>query len=251
MSDGSDRSHLWPSLRSGYRIYAIGDIHGRFDRLVDLIRRIQADLDRFPVGQAEIIFLGDYISRGPASAEVLEFLSDSARELPVPITLLKGNHEDALLRFLAGDLYVGRTWLSYGGRAVPPSYGLKAVGAEPCDDELIELTQLLAAAIPRSHRTLLESLNLWAERDDYLFVHAGLRPGKPLSAQTGQDLMWIRDEFLPYDGPFEKYLVHGHTPVALPDIRHNRLNVDTKAFESSILTSAVLQAAERRFLATV
>ena len=242
----------WPRLRPGHRIYAIGDVHGRFDLLEDLIRRIRADVGCFPVSQAEIIFLGDYISRGPASASVLEFLSGPVRDLPMAVTLLKGNHEDCLLRFLAGDLSIGRKWLHYGGRTVPPSYGLKtAVGAEPCDDELIELIRQLTAVIPTSHRALLESLHVWAERDDYLFVHAGLRPGKPFAAQAAEDLMWIRSEFLQYEGPFEGFVVHGHTPVVLPDLRRNRLNVDTKAFESSVLTSAVLEGQKRRFLATL
>jgi len=240
-----------PRLRAGQRIYAVGDIHGRADLLKALLLRIRADLRQFPVAHAELIFLGDYISRGPDSAAVLDLLIEAAPQLPLRVTYLKGNHEDTALSFLDGDLQMARTWLQYGGRAALTSYGMRSPSTEPPDEELEQLRAALSKAIPANHRKFLRSLPVSAERDDYIFVHAGLRPGRALAAQTPHDVMWIREEFLTHSGCFERFVVHGHSPVVLPEVRRNRINVDTGAYASSVLTSVVLTGAERRFLATV
>ena len=240
-----------PRLRAGQRIYAVGDIHGRADLLKALLQRIRADLRHFPVPRAELIFLGDYISRGPDSAAVLDLLIKEAPRLPLTVTYLKGNHEDTLVSFLDGDLQMARTWLHYGGRAALSSYGIQPVSSEPPDEELLQLRATLREAIPENHQEFLSTLPVSAERDDYLFVHAGLRPGRALAEQTEHDLMWIREEFLVHTSCFERVVVHGHSPVALPELRRNRINVDTGAYASSILTSVVLTGSERRFLATV
>jgi serine/threonine protein phosphatase 1 len=240
-----------PRLRAGQRVYAVGDIHGRADLLRALLQRIRADLRHFPVERAELIFLGDYISRGPDSPAVLDLLIAEAPRLPLTVMCLKGNHEDSLLRFLDGDLQMGRIWLQYGGRAVLAAYGVRPVSTELRDDELAQLRTVLTKAIPVSHQQFLRSLPVSAERDDYFFVHAGLRPERALAEQTEHDLMWIREEFLTHTNPFERVVVHGHSPAALPEVRRNRINVDTGAYASSILTSVVLTGSERRFLATV
>jgi len=241
----------WPRLRAGQRVYAVGDIHGRADLLTALLQRILADLRHFPVRQAELLFLGDYISRGPDSAQVLDLLIGDSRRLPLEVTCLKGNHEDALLRFLDGDLQMGRTWLQYGGRSVLRSYGVPPVSGEPLDDELLQLRSALSRVIPVHHQEFLRGLPMSAERDDYLFVHAGLRPGRCQAEQAEHDLMWIREEFLTHTECFERMVVHGHSPTPLPEVRRNRINVDTGAYASAILTSVVLTGPERRFLATV
>lgn len=240
-----------PQLRAGRRVYAVGDIHGRADLLQALLELIHADLRHFPVEQAELICLGDYISRGPDSAAVLDILMEQARRPSLAVTCLKGNHEDAVLKFLDGDLQMGRTWLQYGGRTVLTSYGVQPVSSELPDEELLQLRPALAGAMPAKHQDFLRSLALYAERDDYFFVHAGVRPERSLAEQAGHDLMWIRQEFLTYTEPFERVVVHGHSPAALPEVRRNRINVDTGAYASSILTSVVLTGSERRFLATV
>jgi serine/threonine protein phosphatase 1 len=261
MFDASSTFGGGPQLRPGRRIYAVGDVHGRFDLLSSLVLRIRADLGRFPVAAAELIFLGDYISRGPASAAVLDFLIEDAPRLPLEVTALKGNHEDALLRFVdGGDLEAGRTWLHHGGTSVLSNYDLAPTHSAPIngtrtniaptDEELAILAAQLRRAMPSSHLALLRSLTCAVERDDYLFVHAGLRPGRPLAGQEPADMMWIREEFLTHELFFERFVVHGHTPTRLPDIRRNRVNVDTKAFESGMLTCVVLERRERRFLAS-
>jgi serine/threonine protein phosphatase 1 len=228
----------------------VGDVHGRCDLLRHLVSRICADLVRFPAA-AELIFLGDYISRGPDSAAVLDFLIERAPRLPLQITTLKGNHEDSFLRFIDdGDLDAGRTWLFHGGTSVLQSYKVAPPGVAPTEAALASLAAQLRATVPPPHLALLRSLTCAVERDDYLFVHAGLRPGRPLSEQKPADMMWIREEFLVHEALFERFVVHGHTPTRFPDIRCNRVNVDTRAFESGVLTCVVLEGQERRFLAS-
>ncbi|HWU63969.1 MAG TPA: metallophosphoesterase [Ensifer sp.] len=239
-----------PQIDGGRRVYALGDIHGRADLLKTVIARILADIDRFPVPIPELVFLGDYISRGTGSRDVLEFLSGEAKGLPVEIVCLKGNHEDLLLKFLFDcDLRSGLAWLNHGGKAVVAAYD---VSLPELDDEgLGTLSGRLKAAMPQPHLQFLQNLKHCHCRGDYLFVHGGIRPGVPIDAQDPRDLMWIRDEFLNHDGLFERFVVHGHTPADLPEVRRNRLNVDTRAYESGVLSCAVLQGNERRFLTSL
>ncbi len=240
-----------PRLASGHRIYAVGDIHGRIDLLTVLVARIVADLRRFPVDQAELVFLGDYISRGPGSPEVLEFMLSQAPALPLGTRCLKGNHEDMLLRFVdKADLWAGSGWLRFGGKAVFSAYGL--IPPQSLEEpQLVEAAALLRDAMPDRHLDFLRGLPAAYECDDYLFVHGGLRPGVPMAEQTAHDMMWIREEFLNHTGLFERFIVHGHTPASLPDIRRNRLNVDTKAYASGVLTAAVVEGPDQRFLSSL
>lgn len=241
-----------PRLKPGRRVYAVGDVHGRADLLGVLIARIVADLARFPVEKPELVLLGDYISRGPGSAAVLDFAIDGAAQLPLATTCLKGNHEDLLLRFVDGtDLWAGSVWLRFGGKAVLAAYGVEPPRETPDERQLPALADALRAAMPQRHLDFLRGLPASFERDDYLFVHGGLRPGVPLGEQTPHDMMWIRDEFLTHAGLFERFVVHGHTPVDLPQVHSNRINVDTRAYESNVLTAVVLEAGERRFLASL
>ena len=241
-----------PRLAPGRRIYAVGDIHGRADLLQVLVARILADLQRFPVATPELVFLGDYVSRGPASAEVLAFMVEGTAGLPLAVHTLKGNHEDLLLRFVDGhDLWAGAAWLRFGGKPVFASYGLTPPDELHDEDKLVEAAQALAVAMPTRHLDFLRGLDVSLERDDYIFVHGGLRPGVAVADQTAHDKMWIRDEFLNHTGLFERFVVHGHTTTALPEIRPYRLNVDTRAYASGVLTAAVLEGAERRFLASL
>lgn len=241
-----------PRLQPGRRVYAVGDVHGRADLLDVLIARIVADLARFPVEKPELVLLGDYISRGPGSVAVLDFAIDGAAQLPLATVCLKGNHEDLLLRFVDGaDLWAGSVWLRFGGKAVLAAYGVEPPQETPDDRQLPALADALRAAMPRRHLDFLRGLPASFERDDYLFVHGGLRPGVPLGEQTPHDMMWIRDEFLTHVGLFERFVVHGHTPVDLPQVHCNRINVDTRAYESNVLTAAVLEGGERRFLASL
>jgi serine/threonine protein phosphatase 1 len=225
------------ALPGGLRIYAIGDIHGRADLLDRVLARIDADCRRRPVQRAISVFVGDYIDRGPASRAVLELLLQwrGGREA----VFLRGNHETFLPRFLADSRTLDE-WRLCGGLETLLSYGLKPT-ISPERHEQIELADQLAAAIPREHLVFVQSLDLAFECGDFLFVHAGIRPGVPIHKQTEEDLLWIRDDFLSYEQPFERFVVHGHTPVHTPDVRPNRINIDTGAFATGRLTCVVIE----------
>lgn len=234
-----------PALPFGQRIYAVGDIHGRADLLGRMAGLIEADCRQRPVATAGTVFLGDYIDRGPDSRGVLARLA--AGDFPTPIVTLRGNHESLFQQFLQGRLdipYYGQL----GGDATLRSYGvdlarLAGLGVEARHE-------LLHTAIPAAHRALVDTTQLSVDGGDYFFCHAGVRPGVPFAAQSEDDLLWIRTEFLSSAADFGKIVVHGHTPVRMPEVRPNRINVDTKAFASGILTAVVLEGSERRFLRT-
>ena len=225
------------ALPEGVRIYAVGDIHGRSDLLEGVLRGIKADCRRRPAVQAVSVFIGDYIDRGPCSRDVLDLLLRWRRDNEA--VFLRGNHETFLLRFLADSRTLDE-WRRYGGLETLLSYKLLPT-INPDRNEQVRLADELADAIPREHFELLDSLAPYYECGDFLFVHAGIRPGVPLHQQTNDDLLWIREEFLAHEQPFERFVVHGHTPVNLPDLRPNRINIDTGAFATGRLTCIVLE----------
>ncbi len=233
-----------PIVPDGLRIYAIGDIHGRADLLDQVLARIDQDLEARPAAQAIQVFLGDYIDRGPDSAGVLERL---VRRAETHQTLcLKGNHEIYLLEFFENPTIL-KDWARYGALTTLLSYGLRPsinAGLE----EQADLADALARAMPADHRRFLTELPLSFTCGDYVFVHAGLRPGAPLARQREEDLLWIRDDFLCHEEPFEKVVVHGHTPVMEPDVRINRINIDTGAYATGRLTCLLLERDEIGFL---
>lgn len=234
---------------AGYRVYAVGDIHGRLDLLTALHSDILDDTRRHPHdGTNVLIYLGDYIDRGPYSREVIEYLMRD----PLPgfeSVRLMGNHDEALLKFLE-DPAIGPSWSSFGGEATLLSYGVRAkpgiVGLARWED----MRQQLKENIPESHLAFLRALKTSVEAGDYMFVHAGVRPGVPLAAQRQEDLLWIRDTFLDSALDHGKVVVHGHTPVDAPEVRPNRIGVDTGAFASGVLTAVVLEGESRRFVCT-
>jgi len=233
------------SLPPGLRVYAIGDIHGRLDLLDDLSRRIRADLGSAPA-EVVTIFLGDYVDRGPDSAGVLERLSGA--DFPTPIRALRGNHEEVVGQFFE-DENVLETWRRFGGLETLHSYGVDVTEAAR-GAGYDRAQKSLAARMPPEHRMFLEQTDLAASYGDYFFCHAGVRPAVPLERQAARDLLWIREDFLEFNGSWSKIVVHGHTPVRSPEILPNRINIDTGAFATSVLTALVLEGAERRFLAT-
>ncbi len=233
------------SLPEGLRVYAIGDIHGRLDLLQALARRIEADLAKSPA-LAVTIFLGDYIDRGPDSAEVLDRLARG--DFPTEFLALRGNHEEVMLDFLE-DPDILENWRNYGGLETLHSYGidvlpaLRGVGYEEMRDRMLE-------RLPQSHLKFLRGTAHSTAFGDYFFCHAGARPGTPLDQQSPRDLLWIREEFLEFRGSWDRVVVHGHTPVDEPELLANRINVDTGAFASSILTAVALEGSERRIIST-
>jgi serine/threonine protein phosphatase 1 len=239
------------SITPGLAVYAVGDIHGRLDLLEDLLRRIDEDADRHSDDtERTLIFLGDYIDRGPASRDVVERLLNT----PLPgfgTVRLMGNHEDALLTFLdrASD---GLDWLTFGGLETLLSYGVPLRTIPSTSQQVTELRQALVTALPQSHVDFFRSCIFRQSVGDYVFVHAGVRPGIPLERQTPSDLMWIRQDFLKSRTPLPgRVVVHGHTIVDLPQELPHRINLDTGAFVSGRLTCVALRGQERRFLSTL
>ena len=232
-----------PKLPSGSRVYAIGDVHGRADLLQDTFAKIDRHRDAHPTANAFEIMLGDYIDRGPSSFEVIELLSTRVRAGTI---CLKGNHESFLLEFLK-DPTILSAWQRCGGLETLASYGLEpSLDLSPEDQE--SLAASFAERLPAHHHDFLIDLPLCFTLGDYFFVHAGVRPGVALPNQRAEDLLWIREDFLRHQGSFGKFVVHGHTPVSEPDIRSNRINIDTGAFASGNLTCAVFEDDQISFL---
>lgn len=229
----------------GLRLYAIGDIHGRFDLLSELMAMIRADAGGIP---HRIIFLGDYVDRGDSSAQVIDYLIALKRDRGNRVVLLKGNHEQAMLDFIAAPDETFN-WIDWGGAQTLESYGIADVmeqSPETLRDQLIE-------KLPDDHFKFLMELETWYEAGDYIFVHAGMRAGLPLHQQREQDLLWIRDAFFDLKpGTFgDTCIVHGHTPHEETPLDAGwRINIDTGAVWTGRLTAVVLEGTERRYLST-
>lgn len=219
------------------RVYAIGDVHGRIDLLDQLLARVDENLATYPIARPVEIFLGDYVDRGPGSREVLERLIERGKTNQA--VFLKGNHETFVTEFLKNPHTLDH-WRHYGGLETLMSYGLApSMNADPFAHS--ELAAKFKQVLPEHHHQFLKGLSLSFTCGDFFFVHAGIRPGVPLNQQHEDDLLWIREDFLLHEHDFEKIVVHGHTPVKNPDIRPNRINIDTGAFVSGRLTCLVLE----------
>lgn len=238
------------SAPANTRVYAVGDIHGCLDQLRALHGLILADRARDAAGggaaaRQVLVYLGDYVDRGAESRAVVELLASD----PLPgfeRVFLRGNHEDFLLRFLERGEDAA-AWMLNGGDATLRSYGVDP-DAPNRDPGPRGLRAALSAAIPEHHLRFFCGLRLSHVEGDYLFVHAGLRPGVPLDAQDPEDLIWIRTPFLDSRADHGKVVVHGHTPSSAPEVRDNRIGIDTGAVYGGPLTAVVLQGRERRFL---
>lgn len=231
------RKKIKPRLPEGIRVYAIGDLHGRADLLSQLLAVIDADLYRSSSERAIQVFLGDYVDRGPDSRAVLDILIERSKSHET--VCLKGNHELFLLEVLKDPTKLAQ-WRHYGGLLTLLSYGITP-SMNPTTEEQVELIEALKRAIPSEHLAFLNQLPSSFTCGDFFFAHAGVRPGIPLDKQRDEDLLWIRDEFLNSKNNFGKYVVHGHTPVSVPDIRPNRINIDTGAYATGNLTLLTIQ----------
>lgn len=232
----------------GVRVYAIGDIHGRLDLLDALLASIAEDDQARGTGvETHYIFLGDLIDRGPASCGVVERLLQFSTS-GANVRFLMGNHEQVFLRAMAGDLRALRFLIRIGGRETLLSYGITEEDYRALDFD--ELAALAAEKVPAAHLAFLGGFERWIALGDYLFVHAGLRPGVTLEDQEHSDLYWIRDEFLSHRESFGPIVVHGHSITEDIDLRSNRIGIDTGAFASGRLSAIGLEGAERWFLST-
>lgn len=233
------------SVPGGVRVYAIGDVHGRVDLLDQVLADIDAHLAASPAIRSIRIFLGDYVDRGPDSREVVERLIACAKNCET--VYLKGNHEDFVFTFLQNPAAL-EEWRHVGGLETLVSYGLKP-SVHPGETETIVLAEQFADALPEVHRDFLRGLRTSFTLGDFFFVHAGVKPGVPLEAQRDSDLLWIRHEFLGSAADFGKMVVHGHTPVPDPEIRPNRINIDTGAYATGRLTCLVIEGDQLNWLA--
>ena len=236
-----------PSLPPGCLVYAIGDIHGCLSLLDDLLSRIVEDAGSSTAEQRMLVFVGDYIDRGPDSAGVVERLS-SGLPRGFDAVCLKGNHEALMLDFLKDPATSG-VWYLNGGETTMASYG---VGQELLGDPAIAVAcrDAFMDRLPARHQEFFKTLKLSATIGDYFFAHAGIDPAVPLDRQRPEDLMWIRDVFLESVKDFGKFVIHGHTPVREPEIRDNRIDIDTGAWIRGTLTALRLEGTLRRFLVT-
>lgn len=229
------------------RLYAVGDIHGRLDLLDELLTKIIDDLRERPVAAANVVFLGDLIDRGPASAGVIERLC-TLHDVPARTLLLLGNHEEILLRVLEGEPGLAYDWLGFGGDACVESYGISAASLKAMDEKRI--AKVLRRAIPPAHIAFLENGGDSIRFGDYLLVHAGIRPGIAIEDQQPHDLRWIRQPFLSDTHDHGCLVIHGHTISDGIDLRANRIGIDTGAYRTGVLTVAVIDEQELRFLDT-
>jgi serine/threonine protein phosphatase 1 len=243
----SPRRQSGPVAARGYRAYAIGDIHGRFDLLEQMLAKIHAELQRRPARKTLLVFVGDLIDRGPSSAQVIERLRTYRREGIQPVFLL-GNHEEVLLRILRGDDSLIASWLEFGGLQCLQSYGVDATRLSGRSDD--ELVEIIRGVVPASHVKFLDSFIDSCRFGDYLFVHAGIRPGVELEQQRQADLRWIREPFLFDDTDHGFVVVHGHTISSEVEERPNRIGIDTGAYRTGVLTAVAIEGSERWLIDT-
>jgi serine/threonine protein phosphatase 1 len=230
---------------TGSRAYAIGDVHGRLDLLRGLLAEIERDNVRRGPAKTYLVMLGDLIDRGPESCGVIDLLAGNPAPFARPMHL-KGNHEEYFLEILKGDDDAITHWLGYGGYECCESYGVTRgwmLNATPN-----EIGDRLRASVPAAHVRFLEDMHDSFQFGDYLFVHAGIRPGVPLAEQSSKDLRWIREGFLDDRTDHGLIVVHGHTIVDQPEQHPNRIALDTGAYRSGILTAIGLEGEERWFL---
>ncbi|HLB99619.1 MAG TPA: metallophosphoesterase [Acetobacteraceae bacterium] len=226
------------ALPHGRRVYAIGDIHGCDAQLANLHAIIAEDLAHRPIASPLLLHIGDYVDRGPDTAAVIARLLRGSPIPNVPMVNLLGNHEHTMLEALSGERAAATDWLFAGGRPALESYGINPDSPR----------EIWPGAIPTAHLDFLRNLSLMHRDGGYAFVHAGIRPGVALEHQARDDLLRMRQPFLYSEASFGAVVVHGHTPVKAPVVRHNRIAIDTGAVFGGKLTCVVLEAETIGFL---
>jgi serine/threonine protein phosphatase 1 len=229
----------------GYRLYAIGDIHGHADLLADLLAQIRADHRQRSPAKLVLLSVGDLIDRGPDSAGVVEQLR-TLDPAECRFIGLAGNHEEVLLRILDGEAALVDQWLGFGGAECLASYGVELNQIRSLIPA--QKVEAVRAAVPGAHVSFLRHLGDTFRFKDYVFVHAGIRPGIPLHDQSPHDLRWIRREFLEDTREHGFIVVHGHTISDGVDERPNRIGIDTGAYRGGRLTALAIEGSNRWLL---
>ena len=242
---GDLRSVGGPRVPAGTRVYAVGDVHGRLDLLTSMLSRILEHSAGRKPARTHIVMLGDLIDRGPDSNGVIETLRTFSHD-GVNLILLAGNHEEVILRILAGETTLLKSWINFGGTETLASYGVDA-------DRLLSISprealDVLRNEIPTEHQIFIRSFSDSVKVGDYLFVHAGIRPSIPLQMQNQKDLRWIRQAFLDSEDDHGFVVVHGHTISGEVVERANRIGIDTGAYTTGRLSAVGLEGAHRWFL---
>mgnify|MGYP001762379898 CR=1 FL=1 len=249
------KSHKSPAERrtaqppSDTLVWAIGDIHGCTDLLRALMEGVLQDVATARAPRTHLVFLGDYIDRGPDSRGVLDYLAELSRESQFELHLLRGNHEDRMESFLA-EPELGAGWCEYGGREALGSFGVHPPDSTDGPEVWSAASLALNTALTQEHRAILRAQKASVTLGDFFFAHAGAEPGVPLDQQDPRQMMWIRRRFLDDDQAFDKLVVHGHTPTARVHVDHRRIGIDTGAYATGVLTALRLFGSERHVLQT-
>lgn len=237
-----------PRMLAGRRIYAVGDVHGRADLLSALLSRIEADIAAHPDAVSALVFLGDYVDRGLESRRCVDLLL-GLQAGPLETHFLKGKHDAALLQFME-DPVRGARWLRRGGAETLYSYGVRAPSPLSGLGQLARTAEALRAAMPTEHLRFFRNLKLHVRFGDYLFVHAGLKPGVALEEQKEKDLLSIRGPFLRSRERRPFVVVHGHSPSERLHRDARRIGVDTGAYATGRLSAVCLVDDAVRFFST-
>lgn len=241
------KSQRRPTGSKDKRAYAIGDIHGCLRETIELLQKIKIDNAYRPPAETYIVFLGDIVDRGPDSRGVIELLLEFPYDFATPLFIM-GNHEEMMVRGLMGEPELLSDWLDYGGLACAESYGIHKSQLSGLAAGALEYK--LRSAIPKQHVLFLRDFIEYVQFGDFLFTHAGIRPGVRLEKQDSRELRWIRKPFLDYEGDLGVVVVHGHTISDEVVIKHNRIGLDTGAYESGKLSAVCIEDDSVTFLST-
>ena len=235
-----------PATDDGERIYVVGDLHGCRDLFVALLAKVEAHVQALPPARSiHLVLLGDLVDRGPDTAGLLRLVCDLSKQSN-RLIVLRGNHEEAMLRAIDGATGAARDWLRIGGERTLRSYGIEP--PRDADGEGAAM-RALAQAMPSDIVGWLRGLPLTARSGDYLFVHAGIRPGVPINRQNRQDLMWIREGFLDSQVDHGAIVVHGHTIVPDIEFRPNRIAIDIGTYRTGVAKALYLDGDKREIIA--
>ena len=228
------RDVVWLDLAGYEWVYAVGDVHGEYDLMLEMEKLIVLDWERLGRPRACTLYVGDLIDRGPKSAHVLDYMTCCSGHV-MDTYVLRGNHEQFMLDFL-DDPKSHLDWLSFGGTETLASYGIYHTRSDFSRKRSREIQSLLSSSIPDSHIKFLGSLPHAADAGQFLFCHAGMDPTKPVASQSAEDFMWARDRFMAHEEALERVVVHGHTPVIQAEVSGSRVSIDTLAYSTGILS---------------